>query len=94
MASWTSWPLRPAAAADADGDGVPDACSICPGDFDGDGAVTFPDLVRVLSAWGAAACPEDLDGNGVVGFPDLVLILSVWGGCYITPVETPRGEFA
>ena len=69
-------------AADADGDGVPDACSICPGDFDGDGAVTFPDLVRVLSAWGAcAACPEDLDGNGVVGFPDLVLILSVWGGC-------------
>lgn len=69
-------------AADVDGDGVPDACSICPGDFDGDGAVTFPDLVRVLSAWGAcAACPEDLDGNGVVGFPDLVLILSVWGGC-------------
>jgi len=69
-------------AADVDGDGVPDACSVCPGDFDGDGAVTFPDLVRVLSAWGAcAACPEDLDGNGVVGFPDLVLILSVWGGC-------------
>ena len=69
-------------AADTDGDGVPDTCSVCPGDFDGDGAVTFPDLVRVLSAWGACAvCPEDLDGNGVVGFPDLVLILSVWGGC-------------
>ena len=48
-------------AADANGDGVPDACSACPGDLDGDGAVTFPDLVRVLSAWGAcAACPEDL----------------------------------
>ncbi len=69
-------------ASDVDGDGVPDACSVCVGVFDGDGAVSFPDLVRVLSAWGVcAACPEDLDGNGVVGFPDLVLILSVWGGC-------------
>ncbi|MAV55411.1 MAG: hypothetical protein CMJ28_05580 [Phycisphaerae bacterium] len=70
------------AATDTDGDGVPDACSVCPGDLDGDGSVAFPDLVRILSTWGVcAACPEDLDGNGAVDFSDLVLILSDWGGC-------------
>jgi len=54
-----------------------------PGDVNGDGDVSFADLVLVLSAWGPCPdppgeCPEDVDGDGTVGFTDLVLVLSNW----------------
>jgi len=50
-----------------------------PGDLNGDGLVTFEDLLILLSMWGpCAGCPADLDDDGVVNFSDLVLILSYW----------------
>ncbi len=54
----------------------------CPGDLDNSGAVGFPDLVLLLSAWGpCGVCPEDLDGSGAVDFADLLLLLGAWGAC-------------
>jgi hypothetical protein len=50
------------------------------GDIDGDGHVTFADLLLLLSAWGpCAGCAEDLDESGVVGFGDLLILLGSWG---------------
>jgi choice-of-anchor B domain-containing protein len=51
-----------------------------PGDVDGDGFVTFGDLLAVLAAWGpcAPACPTDFDGDGVTGFLDLLVLLGNW----------------
>lgn len=51
------------------------------GDIDGDGAVTFTDLVALLAAWGPCedACLADLDFNGAVDFGDLVALLANWG---------------
>ncbi|NNM26378.1 MAG: hypothetical protein HKO59_10425 [Phycisphaerales bacterium] len=55
----------------------------CPGDLDGDGTVSFPDLVALLSRWGPCEPGEtgDLDGNGEVGFVDLLGMLQAWGPC-------------
>jgi hypothetical protein len=54
----------------------------CPADIDGDGSVTFEDLLSVLAAWGPCpSCPEDLDDDGTVGFTDLLTILASWGPC-------------
>ncbi len=54
----------------------------CPGDVDGDGAVTFQDLLDVLIAWGpCAGCPEDLDRDGNVEFADVLIVLGAWGVC-------------
>ncbi len=54
----------------------------CPGDFDGDGAVTGADFGRLLSVWGSCKrCPEDLDGDGTVGGADLGAFLAAWGPC-------------
>jgi hypothetical protein len=53
-----------------------------PADLDGDGFVTFADLLILLSAWGPcprdAACPADIDCDGAVGFADLLLLLANW----------------
>lgn len=58
----------------------------CPWDFDGNGVVDFPDLLKVLANWGQCppppnACPWDFDGNGFVDFPDLLKVLARWGQC-------------
>jgi choice-of-anchor B domain-containing protein len=54
------------------------------GDLDGDGHVTFTDLLALLSQWGDCPdppdeCPGDLDASGSVGFSDLLTLLSNWG---------------
>ena len=50
-----------------------------PADVNGDGSVSLPDLLAVLSAWGeCTCCPEDLDGDGVVSFADLLIVLAHW----------------
>ena len=50
-----------------------------PADVDGDGFVTFQDLILMLAAWGPCpGCPEDVDGDGTVGFSDLLAILAAW----------------
>ncbi len=58
------------------------AGTACPGDVDGDDAVTFADLVDLLEAWGpCGGCPEDLDEDGAVDFNDVVMLLTLWGPC-------------
>ena len=54
----------------------------CAGDVTRDGAVTFDDLLEVLSGWGVCgACLADLDGSGTVDFGDLLIVLDSWGPC-------------
>jgi len=68
----------------------------CMGDINGDGQVSTPDLLALLSAWsppgvqtcpppqnGACApdCPADLNGDGVVDTRDMNLLLANWGPC-------------
>jgi hypothetical protein len=56
------------------------ACDAIVGDADGDGLVSFADLLIVLAEWGPcpAPCPADVDGDGMVGFADLLLVLANW----------------
>jgi len=57
-------------------------CDSCIGDLDGDGSITYGDLLAVLSAWGnKSGDPADLDSNGIVGTSDLLIILANWGVC-------------
>ena len=55
----------------------------CPGDLDGDGAVTGADLSILLGGWGSCAgsCAADLDGDGDVDGADLATLLGGWGPC-------------
>lgn len=77
------------ASLDADGDGVPDHCAClfaatpcCPGDFNGDGAVSAGDFAVLLTAWGTAGDDgTDLDGDGVVNAQDVAALLAAWGAC-------------
>lgn len=60
-------------------------------DLNGDGSVGVPDLIILLSSWGACSdcspgtgtgtgtCPADLDGNCAVGVADVLIVLSSWG---------------
>jgi len=54
----------------------------CLADFDGDDAVTVPDIFAFLSAWFASDPAADFDGNGVIAVPDIFAFLSAWfAGC-------------
>ncbi len=67
---------------DENGDGVPDACDVCPTDLDGDGIVGPADLAQVLGAWGPnPRHPADFNGDGEVGPADLAALLGSWGAC-------------
>ena len=69
-------------ATDEDGNGVPDDCVACPGDFNDNGVVDGGDLGLMLVAWGTCSeCPEDLNGDGNVNGADLGLMLVAWGVC-------------
>ncbi|MCP3905962.1 MAG: hypothetical protein GY715_20245, partial [Planctomycetes bacterium] len=57
----------------------------CPsiGDLNGDGRVSFADLLMLAGAWGAcppipAPCAADLNGDGIVSGTDLLMLLSRW----------------
>ncbi len=55
---------------------------VCPGDADGDQAVTFADLEIVLDFWGdsvEAGMSGDLNGDASVNFSDLEILLDAWG---------------
>ena len=64
----------------------------CPGDLNGDGAVTGADLGVLFAAWGpcGSPCPADIDGDGVVGGGDIGGMLSSFGSC---PDEPGTGPF-
>lgn len=55
----------------------------CPGDLDGDGNVSVPDLMIVLHDWGCASktCAGDATGDGLTDPNDLILVLTSWGAC-------------
>lgn len=48
-------------------------------DFDGDGAVSAPDIAILLGFWGTPTETCDLSGDGLVGADDLALLLGSWG---------------
>ncbi len=72
--------------ADADGNGVPDACELdpCPGDINDSGVVNGTDIAIILGAWGTSGGKfprADTDGNAIVDAADLAVVLGGWGPC-------------
>ena len=51
-------------------------------DIDGDGAVSFGDLLAMLAAFGPCGdfCPGDLNGDDAVDFGDVLSLLAAWTG--------------
>jgi hypothetical protein len=74
-----------AGAADANADGIPDACQ-CLADINGDGMADGADLGQLLSQWGpvqpnATSDRCDLNADGRIDGADLGVMLSGWGSC-------------
>ena len=67
-------------STDANDDGLPDECSACPADLDGDHMVNAVDLTQILSGWGNGG-GSDIDGNGTTDALDLAIVLAAWGDC-------------
>lgn len=64
------------------------ALADCPGDVNGDNAVSGSDLGIMLSAWGSTGQGQyitDLNNDGSVNGSDLTLLLGSWGTCVTTP---------
>lgn len=53
--------------------------SSCPGDANGDGAVTYADVTTVLAQWGSSGPLGDADGDGTVSFGDITAVLANFG---------------
>lgn len=52
----------------------------CQSDFNGDGVISYGDLLQLLSENGCTAgCLYDLNNDGIVGFSDLILLMSSFG---------------
>jgi hypothetical protein len=66
---------------DANGDGLPDDCTVCTADFNFDGQVDGADLGALLGTWGQANVPADLNGDDTVDGGDLGMLLGLWGPC-------------
>jgi len=74
-----------AGAADANADGIPDACQ-CLADINGDGMADGADLGQLLSQWGPVQPNStsdrcDLNADGRIDGADLGVMLSGWGAC-------------
>ncbi|MCH2141285.1 MAG: hypothetical protein MK100_09700, partial [Phycisphaerales bacterium] len=52
----------------------------CPGDIDGDGAVTVDDVLAVISAFGSGA-GGDTDGDGDTDVDDILAVVAGFGPC-------------
>ncbi len=66
---------------DADFNGVPDDCVVCPADLDHNGQVGAADIAILLNNWGAPG-QGDLDHNGITNAVDIALLLGNWGPCH------------
>ena len=68
----------PSATID-DGSCETQSCS-CPGDLNGDNAITVADVLLTLSEFGCMTnCTADIDGNGFVNVTDILELLSMFG---------------
>jgi hypothetical protein len=55
------------------------SCS-CPGDLNGDYAITVADVLLTLSEFGCMTnCTADIDGDGFVNVTDILELLSMFG---------------
>ena len=94
----TGWTLTEARGVSDDGltiagnglntDGLPEAWvvylpgTLCPADFNGDGAITVPDIFAFLSAWFAGNHAADFNRRNCVTVQDIFDFLSAWfSGC-------------
>ena len=65
--------------------GTPGTPGMLTGDFDGNGAVEFPDFLLFVAQFGKSSSDDgfnarmDLDGNGTVEFPDFLLFVAAFG---------------
>ncbi|MFG0259468.1 MAG: GC-type dockerin domain-anchored protein [Phycisphaerales bacterium JB041] len=56
--------------------------ALCPGDFNGDGAVDTRDVLSFLNAWAAGEGRADANEDGVVDTRDVLFFLNLWtAGC-------------
>ncbi|MCY3869270.1 MAG: hypothetical protein OXG87_06900, partial [Gemmatimonadetes bacterium] len=64
---------------------TPPTPTMLPGDFDGNGAVEFPDFLLFVAQFGKSSSDDgfdarmDLDNNGTVEFPDFLLFVAAFG---------------
>ncbi|MBG84256.1 MAG: hypothetical protein CMJ40_06905 [Phycisphaerae bacterium] len=80
---WDIEDLILGSSPDVDGNGIPDECTICPGDLDLDGKVDVDDLLVLISIeWGCSSgCLGDLDSSGSVDAVDVLYLIALWGSC-------------
>lgn len=86
---WDGCDISSGTSADANGNGIPDECEsdVCVGDLNGDGAVSVPDLLNLVNAWGFCQlpcpprCAGDITGDCNVTVADLISLLNAWGPC-------------
>jgi len=66
--------------ADANANGLGDACEFVRGDLNLDGIVNASDLPLLFNAWGASAgSPADMNFDGAVNSADFSILLGNWG---------------
>ena len=61
-----------------------------PGDVDGDGYVSAPDLTTIITNWGMSGATRqqgDLSGDGTVSAPDYTEVITYWGTGPAPPLE-------
>lgn len=73
-------------------EGCPPALTNCPGDMNGDGIVTFADMVYFLGLYQSLDALADLNGDGSVTFDDLQIFIAQWRPGFCTPSGLPFGR--
>jgi hypothetical protein len=75
--------------ADANGNGIGDACEepACAADINGDNLVNVADLLTVIGGWGVCpqpcppTCAADINNDCAVNVADLLAVIAGWGAC-------------
>lgn len=70
-------------------EGCPPTATTCPGDLNGDGIVTFADLIYFVGWYQSLDVLADLNGDGSVTFADLQIFLTLWRPGFCTPSGLP-----
>ena len=78
ISAGASWQGPGTTCADANGNGMADACEGSPADFNNDGVVNAADLAVLLNVWQTTNAQADLNHDGIVGAADLAILLNAW----------------